>query len=106
MIFSLHFNIMSVLFVFSLFLLLNVPNSCIAQKNYSSFVLIQQWPKGFCRMIGGFCTMKPNKFTIYGLWPLRPNGRPIKYCNTDSNLSEDVSIFQFVMVRMSLFYML
>ncbi|ESW19299.1 hypothetical protein PHAVU_006G112800 [Phaseolus vulgaris] len=80
---------MSVLFVFSLFLLLNVPNSCIAQKNYSSFVLIQQWPKGFCRMIGGFCTMKPNKFTIYGLWPLRPNGRPIKYCNTDSNLSED-----------------
>ncbi|KAK7332747.1 hypothetical protein VNO80_29502 [Phaseolus coccineus] len=80
---------MSMLFVFSLFLLLDVPKSCIAQKNYSSFMLVQQWPKGFCNSISGFCTSIPNKFTIYGLWPIRSNDQLIVNCNLTNHLTYD-----------------
>ena len=101
---------MSMLFVFSLFLLLDVPKFCIAEKNYTSFMFVQQWPEGFCEyqvIVGGKrkCKSRPHKFTIHGLWP-QSNGQSISGCNVTSDLTEHVSIFQFVMVRMSLFYML
>ncbi len=69
-------------------------------------MLAQQWPKGYCNRMGVQCKSRPNKFTIHGLWPQGLNGQLLTNCDASSSLSHDVSIFQFVMVRMKLFYML
>jgi len=66
---------MSILFVFSLLLLLEVPKSCIAEEKkvkWNSFKFVQQWPKGFCDSpYTGTrkCRIIPDKFVIHGLWP-------------------------------------
>jgi len=111
--FGIHLmNIMSILFVFSLFLLLDVPKSCIATDNFNHLKLVQQWPKGFCeyqkmrsgRQCRPAITIPKDKFTIHGLWPqTATEPQPIN-CNTSSTLLESVSISHFVRVRMSLFY--
>ncbi|KAK7332746.1 hypothetical protein VNO80_29501 [Phaseolus coccineus] len=84
---------MSMLFVFSLFLLLDVPKSCNAEKNYTSFMLVQQWPEGYCEyqeIVGAKrrCKSRPHKFTIHGLWPQESNGQLITNCTVTSNLTE------------------
>ncbi|KOM58711.1 hypothetical protein LR48_Vigan11g174500 [Vigna angularis] len=72
---------MSLVFVLSLFLLLEVPKSCIA---YDYFSFPQTWPKGYCnKQIDEHKTFHcpgkiPKKFIIHGLWPQpsqqAPNG--------------------------------
>ncbi|XP_014515425.1 ribonuclease 1-like [Vigna radiata var. radiata] len=61
---------MSLVFVLSLFLLLEVPKSCSA---YEYFKLTQTWPKGYCdkQLQEGqrTCKIIPKKFIIHGLWP-------------------------------------
>ncbi|XP_027933673.1 ribonuclease MC-like [Vigna unguiculata] len=77
--FGLNFDIMSILFVFSLLLLLEVPKSCIAKEKkvkWNSFKFVQQWPKGFCDSpYTGTrkCRIIPDKFVIHGLWPQKEN---------------------------------
>ncbi|XP_027933604.1 ribonuclease 1-like [Vigna unguiculata] len=80
--FGLHLNIMSILFVFSLLLLLEVPKLCTAEKKeekWNYFMLVQQWPTGFCeyQIIAGKrkCYITPDKFVIHGLWPQRNDGK-------------------------------
>ncbi|KAK7332748.1 hypothetical protein VNO80_29503 [Phaseolus coccineus] len=80
---------MSMLFVFYLFLLLDVPKSCIAEKDYEFFMLAQQWPKGYCNRVGVPCKSRPNKFTIHGLWPQGRNGQLITNGNDSNHLAYD-----------------
>ena len=86
------------LLVLSLFILLEVPKSCIA---FEYFIFPQSWPKGFCEKQivdkqNRTCHPKiPKKFIIHGLWP-EPisTDRPIGAVN----LTEEVSISPFVMM--------
>jgi len=103
--FGLYFNTMSILFVFSLLLLIEVPKSCIAEEKedkWSSFKFVQQWPKGFCdfQIIGRKrkCYSIPDKFVIHGLWPDGDAGKVPK-CKTKTPLEWKVSISLFVMVN-------
>ena len=97
--FGIHLmNIMSILFAFSLFLLLDVPTSCIA-AHYDYFRFVQQWPKGYCGKVAGTrpCLGTiPNKFTIHGLWPQTHSGIQPYDCNSTNILHEAVSIYHFV----------
>ncbi|CAJ1961294.1 unnamed protein product [Sphenostylis stenocarpa] len=62
---------MSILDVFSLFLVLSVATLCVG---YDYFIFTESWPKGFCSrqiQIGGRLCLGtlPRHFTIHGLWP-------------------------------------
>ncbi|XP_022642156.1 intracellular ribonuclease LX-like [Vigna radiata var. radiata] len=79
---------MSLVYVLSLFLLLEVPKSCIANYDYFSFP--QTWPKGYCdKQIAEnksiHCLGKiPKKFIIHGLWP-----QPSQQAPNGSQLAEE-----------------
>ena len=102
--FGLHLKIMSILYVFSLLLLLEVPKSCIAEKKeekWDHFIYAQQWPKGYCdspHTGTRKCRIVPEKFVIHGLWPQKENGTHPK-CRTKTPIYRRVSISFFVMVN-------
>ncbi|XP_027933564.1 ribonuclease 1-like [Vigna unguiculata] len=85
--FGFHLNIMSILFVFSLLLLLEVPKLCTAEEKedkWDHFMFVQQWPKGYCDSPHPGtrkCRIVPEKFVIHGLWPQKENGTHPK-CRT------------------------
>ncbi|KAL2327723.1 hypothetical protein Fmac_021153 [Flemingia macrophylla] len=79
---------MAILFVFSLVLLLNSPNSCAA-FDYFKFSL--QWPEAFCAKNGHpACNQMPNHFTIHGLWPEKTFGFQPHFCTHTKLKKKDI----------------
>ena len=101
--FGFHLNIMSILFVFSLLLLSEVPKSCIAEEKedkWDHFIFAQQWPKGYCDSPHPGtrkCRIIPEKFVIHGLWPQKDDGTLPK-CRTKTTIGNKVSIFFLLLV--------